>query len=176
MDKKAQTYIATAVMISAMIIVFGFVIRTGLLNPHKTVFLMENIQIEMPAAYIAGIYDGDANKSLVRTTLALREFAYEKGQPVKILFIGSLQDSHNFVFGNFWGEDCNYYNSQMTGGPISNGSTAIVSKQTLKNNYNITFCGKTFSLRTPKKESFQFYVEITSGTDVSKWDNTDKPL
>ncbi len=176
LDKKGQTYIATAVMISAMILTFGFLIKTAIINPHKTNFLMENVKVEMPVAYLNGLYEEDTNHTLVKTALALREFAHEKKQTLKIVFIGSLQDGQNFVFGNFWGQDCNYSNSRVNLGPIPDGSSAIVSKQTLKNNYNITFCGKTFKLRTPRKEAFQFYVEVISGTDVIKWDNTDKPL
>ncbi|GEM_PF-1580792 len=176
MEKNAQTYIATAVIISALIITFAFFLRTAVMNPHKTVFLMENVKVEMPSAYIAGIYLDDANTTLYSTALEFREFAKEKQQPMKLAFIASLQDKNSFVFGNFWGEDCNYYNARMSGGPIADGSTAIISKQTLKNNYNITFCGKSFSLQSPKKKGFQFYVEIRTGTDVSRWDNTDKPL
>jgi len=46
LDKKGQTYIATAVMISAMILAFGFLIKTAIINPHKTNFLMENVKVE----------------------------------------------------------------------------------------------------------------------------------
>jgi hypothetical protein len=155
---RGQAYLLVSFILIMIMASVAFVSRTETHQRTEGHFLMENIERELPLTYTAGIYQDDLNRILSETGDDFNRFSMEKGYAFKFVFAASYTRgaSVHYIIGNWWGEDCTYYNSKK--GPISiaNGRTATFPRGWLNNDYSLIICGQTLDLT----EDFDYRAEI----------------
>jgi len=158
--KKAQAYLLVTFLLAAFIFAAIFSIRMASQLGSEGTFEIENLKRELPEAYSNGIYNNDLNYTMSHTSEQFLDFYASKRLTLKLLFVAYDKNGH-YVLGNYWGEDCNYHNSAISG-IVHNGSTHLLSKETLLNDYSLIFCGVNFNL----KNNFKYRAELRRGEEV----------
>jgi len=157
MNKKGQSYLVISFILVTIMITVAFVSRTPPDPRTQGHFLSENIEIEMAQAYTAGVYQDDVNTIITETSNEFREFSGSKGFELKQVFAAKDQLGRIwYQLGNWWGEDCTYYNSRRDPVPIPDGTTRFITRDWLLNDFNLVVCGHTLNLT----EDFDYRVEL----------------
>lgn len=159
-SENAQAYLLVTFLLAAFIFAAIFSMRVATqLSPTGT-FEIENLKRELPMARASGIYNNDLNYTMSHASERFKAFYAGKGLTLKLLFT-TYDENRHYILGNYWGEDCNYYNSVVSG-IVHDGSTLVLSKETLLNDYSLTFCGMHFNLRN----KLQYKAKLERGGEV----------
>ena len=159
-QEKAQAYILVAFILSAFIVAAMYSIRTAYRIGPSGTFEMENLKRELALAYANGIYNNDLNMVLSHTSEKFKDFYTGKRFTMKLLFTAYDENDH-YILGNYWGQTCSYSTSVLSG-TVKDNTTQIIAKETLLNDYSLTFCGKKFNL----KNKFLYWAELHRGTEA----------
>lgn len=158
MNQKGQSYLIVSFILVMVMVSVALVSREPAYQGTEGYFLMENIETEVPLAYTAGEYQDDLNNILTDTSNEFKEFAQSKGYDFKMVFAASNQFGiiKWYWIGNWWGEECTYYNSKRDPVTIPNGTTDFILKAWLLNDYDLVVCGKNLDLT----EDFDYRAEV----------------
>jgi len=159
-EERGQAYILAAFILSAFIIAAMYSIRTASSVAPSGTFEMGNLKRGLAMAYANGIYNNDLNWVMDHTSKEFRKFYIGKLFTLKLLFTAYDNNGH-YILGNYWGQKC-AYSTSVVSGTIEDGTTKVVPKETLLNDYSLTFCGKKFNL----KNKFQYWAELHRGTEA----------
>ncbi|MCX8189728.1 MAG: hypothetical protein N3F05_00670 [Candidatus Diapherotrites archaeon] len=158
--KKAQAYLLVTFILAAFVLAAIVSIRTASTFKTTGAFEIENIKKELAIARASGIYLNDLNSVMSQTALRFKNYLATKGLTMKLAFV-AYDDNRQYVFGNYTGEDCNYYSSVVSG-TVPDGTTVIISKETLLNDYLFNFCDASFNL----KNKFKYRLELLRNAEV----------
>ena len=158
MNRKGQAYLIVSFILVTIMVTVAFVSRNPVHQRTEGHFLMRNIEIELPLSYTSGIYEGDLNSVITESSNEFRDFAGSKGYKLKLVFAASNQWGviKWYWLGNWWGENCTYYNSQNSPVSIPNGTTTFILKPWLLNDYNLFICGQQLDLT----QDFDYRAEL----------------
>lgn len=158
MDRKGQAYLLVSFILVVIMISIAFVSRTPVHQRTEGHFLMRNIEIELPLSYTSGIYNGDLNNIITEASNEFKDFAGSKGYHLRLVFAASNQWGviKWYWLGNWWGENCTYYNSKRSPVSIPNGTTKFVLGALLLNDYNVIICGQPLDLT----QDFDYRAEL----------------
>ncbi len=158
LDEKGQSYLIVSFILATIMVTVAFVSREPVHQKTEGHFLMENIERELPLAYTAGEYQNDLNDIITDTSNEFKDFAAEKGYKLKLVFAAQNQIGiiRWYWIGNWWGEDCTYYNSRRDPVNIPNGTTKFITRLWLLNDYDLYVCGNPLDLT----EDFDYRAEI----------------
>ena len=161
-NEKAQAYLLIGIILAGFVFAAIYSARMATGISRFGTFEIENLKRELPIAYATGIYLNDLNYVMAHTSEELKEFYTEKRLVMKLLFTAYDENGH-YILGNYWGQDCSYSTSVISG-MVKNNTTHIINKETLLNDYSLTFCGKSFNLQN----KFYYYAELHRGAEVIK--------
>lgn len=159
-DEKAQAYLLVTFILAAFVLAAIVSIRTASTFKTTGAFEIENIKKELAIARASGIYSNDLNSVISHTALQFRNYLTSKGLTMKLAFV-AYDDNKQYIFGNYTGQDCNYYSSVLTG-VVPDGTTVVIGKETLLNDYSFNFCGAAFNLRN----KFKYRLELLRNEEV----------
>lgn len=148
MNNKGQSYLIVSFILVVIMATVAFTARTSVHHRTEGHFLMENIESELPLAYAAGVYQDDLNDIITEISNEFRDFSQGKGYKLKLVFAASNQIGpvKYYWIGNWWGEDCTYYNSKQDPRQIPDGTTKFIFRAWLLNDYDLIICGNTLDL------------------------------
>lgn len=161
-SERAQAYLLIGIILAGFVFAAIYAAKMASGISRFGTFEIENLKRELPIAYATGIYLNDLNYVMAHTSEELKEFYTEKRLTLKLLFTAYDENGH-YILGNYWGQDCSYSTSVISG-TVKNNSTTIINKETLLNDYSLTFCGKSFNLQN----KFYYYAELHRGEEVIK--------
>ncbi|RLG70385.1 MAG: hypothetical protein DRO07_00315 [Candidatus Iainarchaeum archaeon] len=161
-EERGQAYLLIGILLAGFVFVAIYSARMATGISRFGTFEIENLKRELPIAYTTGIYLNDLNYVMTHTSEELKEFYLEKRLTLKLLFTAYDENGH-YILGNYWGRDCSYSTSAISG-IVKNNSTTTINKETLLNDYSLTFCGKSFNLQN----KFYYYAELHRGAEVIK--------
>jgi len=161
-EEKGQAYLLIGIILAGIVFAAIYSAQMAPRTEEFGTFEIENLKRELPIAYTTGIYLNDLNYIMAHTSERLKEFYLEKRLALKLLFTAYDENGH-YIFGNYWGRDCSYSTSTISG-IVKDNSTSIIDKETLLNDYSLIFCGKSFNLQN----KFYYYAELHRGAEVIK--------
>jgi hypothetical protein len=161
-EEGAQAYILVAFILAAVIVAAVFSVRTAYRIGSSGTFEIENLKRELAVAYANGIYSSDLNRILSHTSEKFKEFYTGKQFTLKLLFTAYDENGY-YILGNYWGQDCSYSTSVISG-TVKNNTTHTIAKETLLNDYSLIFCGINFNL----ENKFLYRAELHRGVEVAK--------
>jgi len=161
-EESAQAYLLVAFILAAVIVAAIYSVRTAYRIAPSGTFEMENLKRELVLAYTNGIYSGDLNWVLSHTSEKFKEFYIGKQFTLKLLFTAYDENGH-YILGNYWGQDCNYHNSVISG-TVKSNTTHIIAKETLLNDSSLIFCDMVFDL----ENKFLYRAELHRGAEAVK--------
>jgi len=161
-EERGQAYLLIGILLAGFVFVAIYSARMATGISRFGTFEIENLKRELPIAYTTGIYLNDLNYVMTHTSEELKEFYLEKRLTLKLLFTAYDENGH-YILGNYWGQDCSYSTNAISG-IVKNNSTTVINKETLLNDYSLTFCEKSFNLQN----KFYYYAELHRGAEVIK--------
>lgn len=162
MERKAQGYLLIGILLAGFVLLALYSIRITYRARAFSTFELENLKRELPVAYASGVYNEDLNYVMAHTSESFKNFYRTKQITLKLLFI-AYDDNGHYILGNFWGQDCAYSGTAISG-VVKDGTTRIINKETLLNDYSLIFCGKQFDLTN----KFFYYAELHKEEEVIK--------
>jgi len=158
MNCKGQSYLVVSFILVGIMVTTSVAVRTPVHQKTEGHFVMENIETELPLSYTAGVYQDDINAVLSETTNEFMDFTGEKGYQMKMVFSAteSIGAARFYHIGNWWSEDCTYYNTKIGPNSLPYGATTFHPRGYFQSDYNLIVCGQTLNLT----EDFDFRAEI----------------
>lgn len=145
-ETKAQAYMLVIFLLAALIVAAVYAASLIQRGPVSGAFEIENLKKELPMAYATGIYNANLNSIMASSAERFNEFYAGKGLELKLLFTAFDKNRNVYLLGNYSGQNCEYNTSEISGS-VEDNSIVEIARETLLNDYTLTFCGYHFNLR-----------------------------
>ena len=167
MKEQGQAYLIALIIIT--IFVFGLFFLSFRQpvqpsdQPNKPFF--ENVQTEMIQSYATALYAQDVPAVMGGTAALFKNRARTMQHQLELCFM-AFDQNNTYYFGNYSGQDGNAI-SQYSNTLVPKNTVKPIAKQTLLNDFNLSFCGNAFDLT----QNLNLSITLKRGKGVIQWKN-----